>query len=78
MILIAVCEVLYFRIKVPLFTDGKKIFENKGTSFCFLQFYLKEGANQLAKQAFDCARSIDPSLSLPWAGMAADFHARYF
>ncbi|XP_041022054.1 tetratricopeptide repeat protein SKI3 isoform X4 [Juglans microcarpa x Juglans regia] len=42
----------------------------------FKEFYRKEGANQLAKQAFDCARSIDPSLSLPWAGMAADFHAR--
>ncbi|KAK4753087.1 hypothetical protein SAY87_021885 [Trapa incisa] len=27
---------------------------------------------QLARQAFDIARSIDPSLSLPWAGMSAD------
>lgn len=40
------------------------------------KLYRKEGAKQLAKQTFDCARSIDPSLSLPWAGMSADFHAR--
>ncbi|PKI54726.1 hypothetical protein CRG98_024926 [Punica granatum] len=29
---------------------------------------------QLARQAFDSARSIDPSLALPWAGMSADSH----
>ncbi|KAI4366241.1 hypothetical protein MLD38_022139 [Melastoma candidum] len=28
----------------------------------------------LARQAFDSARSIDPSLSLPWSGMSADFN----
>jgi len=26
----------------------------------------------LAKEAFDRARSIDPSLALPWAGMSAE------
>ncbi|XP_062095630.1 tetratricopeptide repeat protein SKI3-like [Humulus lupulus] len=31
---------------------------------------------QQARLAFDCSRSIDPSLALPWAGMSADFHAR--
>lgn len=40
------------------------------------KLYRKVGANQLSKQAFDYARSIDPSLPLPWAGMSADFHAR--
>lgn len=32
---------------------------------------------KLASQAFDCARSIDPSLALPWAGMSADSNVRY-
>ncbi|KAK4600400.1 hypothetical protein RGQ29_010162 [Quercus rubra] len=40
------------------------------------KLYREEGDNQLARKAFDCARSIDPSLSLPWAGMSADFNAR--
>lgn len=35
------------------------------------------GRRQLAQQAFDRARSIDPSLALPWAGMSADADARY-
>ncbi|KAF3446960.1 hypothetical protein FNV43_RR12140 [Rhamnella rubrinervis] len=40
------------------------------------KLYRKEGEKKLAKQAFDCSRSIDPSLALPWAGMSADFHSR--
>lgn len=40
------------------------------------KLYRKQGEKQFARQAFDCARSIDPSLVLPWAGMSADFHAR--
>ncbi|XP_048331542.1 tetratricopeptide repeat protein SKI3 isoform X2 [Ziziphus jujuba] len=40
------------------------------------KLYRKNGEKQLAKQAFDCSRSIDPSLALPWAGMSADFHSR--
>lgn len=35
------------------------------------------GRRQLAQQAFNRARSIDPSLALPWAGMSADADARY-
>ena len=34
------------------------------------QLYLREGEQALAKQAFDRARSAEPTLSLPWAGMA--------
>lgn len=41
-----------------------------------LQLYSKEGEKKLAQQAFDRARSIDPSLALPWAGMSADFYTR--
>ncbi|KAM7253000.1 hypothetical protein ACFE04_025618 [Oxalis oulophora] len=37
------------------------------------QLYREEGELKLARQAFDCGRSIDPSLALPWAGMAADY-----
>ncbi|XP_021717803.1 tetratricopeptide repeat protein SKI3-like isoform X1 [Chenopodium quinoa] len=36
------------------------------------KLYKEEGESQLGRQAFDRARSIDPSLSLPWAGMSAD------
>ncbi|WMV27891.1 hypothetical protein MTR67_021276 [Solanum verrucosum] len=36
----------------------------------------QEGESQLAQLAFDRARSIDPSFSLPWSGMSADAAAR--
>ncbi|OMP00932.1 Tetratricopeptide-like helical [Corchorus olitorius] len=32
----------------------------------------EENEKKLARQAFDFARGIDPSLALPWAGMSAD------
>lgn len=34
------------------------------------QLYLRERDLELARQAFDRARSADPTLSLSWAGMA--------
>lgn len=34
------------------------------------QLYLREGDEGLATQAFDRARSSNPLLSLPWAGMS--------
>ncbi|XP_044511086.1 tetratricopeptide repeat protein SKI3 isoform X2 [Mangifera indica] len=40
------------------------------------KLYREEGEKKLARQAFDSARSINPSLALPWAGMSADAHAR--
>ncbi|GFZ10602.1 tetratricopeptide repeat (TPR)-like superfamily protein [Actinidia rufa] len=40
------------------------------------KLYGEEGEGQLGRQAFDRARSIDPSLALPWAGMSADLYAR--
>ncbi|XP_062200574.1 tetratricopeptide repeat protein SKI3 isoform X2 [Phragmites australis] len=36
------------------------------------KIYRQSGDQQLARQAFDRARSIDPSLALPWAGMSAE------
>ncbi|XP_021867566.2 tetratricopeptide repeat protein SKI3 [Spinacia oleracea] len=40
------------------------------------KLYKEEGESQLGRQAFDRARSIDPSLALPWAGMSADMLTR--
>lgn len=40
------------------------------------KLYTKEGESQMGRQAFDRARSIDPSLALPWAGMSADILTR--
>lgn len=40
------------------------------------QLYREKDDTRLAMQAFDRARSIDPSLALPWAGMSADIYAR--
>ncbi|KAL6529562.1 hypothetical protein OROGR_015185 [Orobanche gracilis] len=42
------------------------------------KLYRREGEKQLAQQAFDRARSIEPSLALPWAGMSADADTRKF
>ncbi|KAH6780547.1 Tetratricopeptide repeat superfamily protein [Perilla frutescens var. hirtella] len=42
------------------------------------KLYRLEGEKKLAQQAFDRARSIEPSLALPWAGMSADADARKF
>jgi len=38
---------------------------------------LDSGDKQLARQAFDHARSIDPSFALPWAGMSADNYHQF-
>ncbi|KAL8474407.1 hypothetical protein ACS0TY_031035 [Phlomoides rotata] len=42
------------------------------------KLYRREGEKKSAQQAFDRARSIEPSLALPWAGMSADADARNF
>ncbi|XVE94342.1 hypothetical protein REPUB_Repub02eG0001100 [Reevesia pubescens] len=39
------------------------------------KLYREGNEKKLARQAFDCARGIDPSLALPWAGMSADTHS---
>lgn len=39
------------------------------------KFYREAGEIKLSRQAFDFARSIDPSLALPWAGMAANIQS---
>ncbi|XP_020526306.1 tetratricopeptide repeat protein SKI3 isoform X1 [Amborella trichopoda] len=48
---------------------------SNATAWAYLgKLYKKHGHNLLAKQAFDRARSIDPSLALPWAGMSTYVH----
>ncbi|KAL1560754.1 tetratricopeptide repeat protein SKI3 isoform X2 [Salvia divinorum] len=42
------------------------------------KLYRLEGEKKLAEQAFDRARSIEPTLALPWAGMSADADVRKF
>jgi hypothetical protein len=67
-----------YGIKHPGCGFGMSVFSNRCVNLCFSAQSRRgcETANQLARKAFDCARSIDPSLSLPWAGMSADFPAR--
>lgn len=56
---------------------GLQLNVSLAVAWAFLgKLYRKQGEKQFARQAFDCARSIDPSLALPWAGMSADFHSR--
>ncbi|KAL6176261.1 hypothetical protein ACLB2K_052896 [Fragaria x ananassa] len=56
---------------------GLQLNVSLAVAWAFLgKLYRKQGEKQFARQAFDCARSIDPSLALPWAGMSADSHSR--
>ncbi|KAM0941484.1 putative tetratricopeptide-like helical domain superfamily [Dioscorea sansibarensis] len=46
---------------------------SQSAAWAFLgKLYRMLGDKQLARQAFDHARSIDPSLALPWAGMSVE------
>ncbi|GAB4861612.1 hypothetical protein Ancab_036863 [Ancistrocladus abbreviatus] len=47
-----------------------------GSNFYIPWLYRELGDKQLARQEFDKARSIDPSLALPWAGLSADVPTR--
>ncbi|PPR82873.1 hypothetical protein GOBAR_AA37846 [Gossypium barbadense] len=50
------------------------ILSSNATLRLTFELYREENEKKLARQAFDCARGIDPSLALPWAGMSADAH----
>ncbi|KAK9269809.1 hypothetical protein L1049_025382 [Liquidambar formosana] len=64
-------------LKQHAFIRGLQLDVSLAVAWAYLgKLYRKEGEKQLARQAFDCSRSIDPSLALPWAGMSADTHAR--
>ncbi|XP_050376108.1 tetratricopeptide repeat protein SKI3 [Argentina anserina] len=64
-------------LKQHAFIRGLQLNVSLAVAWAFLgKLYRKQGEKQFARQAFDCARSIDPSLALPWAGMSADSHSR--
>ncbi|KAL9238058.1 hypothetical protein vseg_012534 [Gypsophila vaccaria] len=57
------------------FIRGLKLDVSLASAWAYLgKLYKEEGENQLGRQAFDRARSIDPSLALPWAGMSAEIN----
>ncbi|KAK8926501.1 hypothetical protein KSP39_PZI018220 [Platanthera zijinensis] len=52
---------------------------SSAVSWAYLgKLYIKLGENQLASQAIDLARSLDPSLALAWAGMSVASHHRNY
>uniref|UniRef100_A0A7N0T3Q5 Tetratricopeptide repeat protein SKI3 n=1 Tax=Kalanchoe fedtschenkoi TaxID=63787 RepID=A0A7N0T3Q5_KALFE len=52
---------------------GLQLDVSLATAWAYLgKLYRKECKRKMTQKAFDSARSIDPSLALPWAGMAAD------
>ncbi|XP_074263980.1 tetratricopeptide repeat protein SKI3 [Silene latifolia] len=55
------------------FIRGLRLDVSLASAWAYLgKLYKEEGESQLGRQAFDRARSIDPSLALPWAGMSAE------
>ncbi|GMH17265.1 hypothetical protein Nepgr_019106 [Nepenthes gracilis] len=64
-------------LKQHAFIRGLQLDVSLAVAWAYLgKLYRELNEKQLARQAFDKARSIDPSLALPWAGMSADLHAR--
>ncbi|XP_057975626.1 tetratricopeptide repeat protein SKI3 isoform X3 [Malania oleifera] len=71
------CLSRYKVLKQHAFIRGLQLDVSLSAAWAYLgKLYRKEGMKQLARQAFDCARSIDPLLALPWAWMSADTNAR--
>ncbi|XP_058073295.1 tetratricopeptide repeat protein SKI3 [Magnolia sinica] len=63
-------------VKQHAFIRGLQLDVSFAVAWAYLgQLYRKADQKLLARQAFDHARSIDPSLALPWAGMSIDTHA---
>ncbi|XP_057519468.1 tetratricopeptide repeat protein SKI3 isoform X2 [Amaranthus tricolor] len=60
-------------LKQHAFIRGLHLDVSLASAWAYLgKIYKEEGKSQLGRQAFDRARSIDPSLALPWAGMSSD------
>ncbi|KAK8580743.1 hypothetical protein V6N12_070998 [Hibiscus sabdariffa] len=51
---------------------GLQLDVSLANAWAYLGKLYREENKKLARQAFDCARGIDPSLALPWAGMSVD------
>ncbi|KAI3871326.1 hypothetical protein MKW92_033029 [Papaver armeniacum] len=53
---------------------GLQLDASLATAWAYLgKLYRKMGEKQLTAQSFDHARSIDPALALPWAGISTEF-----
>ncbi|XP_010932168.1 tetratricopeptide repeat protein SKI3 isoform X1 [Elaeis guineensis] len=62
-------------LKQHAFIRGLQLDMSLSVAWAYLgKLYRNLGEKQLARQAFDHARSIDPSLALPWAGISVDSH----
>ncbi|XP_078443584.1 tetratricopeptide repeat (TPR)-like superfamily protein isoform X2 [Wolffia australiana] len=66
------CLSTHYSLKQHAFIRGLQLDMSRASAWAFLgKLYRKSGDEQLSKEFFDRARSIDPSLALPWAGMSA-------
>uniref|UniRef100_A0A6V7QSG7 Tetratricopeptide repeat protein SKI3 n=1 Tax=Ananas comosus var. bracteatus TaxID=296719 RepID=A0A6V7QSG7_ANACO len=64
-------------LKQHSFIRGLQLDISLSEAWAYLgKFYESLGEKLLARQAFDRARSIDPSLALPWAGMSVGYQDR--
>lgn len=71
------CLSSHYGLKQHAFIRGLQLDVSLAVAWAFLgQIYRTEDEMLLARQAFDHARSIDPSLAFPWAGMSSDTFAR--
>ncbi|XP_068652735.1 tetratricopeptide repeat protein SKI3 [Aristolochia californica] len=67
------CLSYHKSLKQHALIRGLQLDVSLAAAWAFLgKLYRQEGERFLARQAFDLARSIDPSLALPWAGMSID------
>lgn len=70
------CLCTHSALKQHAFIRGLQIDVSLASAWAYLgKLYGDQCKKQMASQAFDRARSIDPSLALPWAGMSADIYA---
>ncbi|KAL6013539.1 hypothetical protein ACLOJK_004037 [Asimina triloba] len=70
------CLSAYNALKQHAFIRGLQLDVSFAVAWAYLgKLYREAGEKLLARQAFDHARSIDPSLALPWAGMSIDTSA---
>ncbi|PKA60385.1 putative UDP-N-acetylglucosamine--peptide N-acetylglucosaminyltransferase SEC [Apostasia shenzhenica] len=77
--IILACVTNDYALKQHALVRGLQLDFSSAISWAYLgKLYRMLGENQLAIEAFDRARSSDPSLALPWAGMSVNFHDRKY
>ncbi|PKU77719.1 tetratricopeptide repeat protein SKI3 [Dendrobium catenatum] len=76
---ILACVTNDYALKQHALIRGLQLDNSLAVSWAYLgKLYMKLGENHLATQSFDRARSLDPSLALPWAGMSVASHDRNY